>query len=83
MGWWFENCVCLKHKQREGDVLCVSRALERDSEMNGNMKWSQRDHEYFVSYFLLAWSCVQGSGSYFLTLFDPVILGHVSGLIIV
>ena len=27
----------------------------------------------FISYFPLAWSCVRGSSSYFLTLFDPVI----------
>ena len=75
--------VCLKHKQREGDVLCVSRALERDCEMNGNMNGAGANMNIFISYFPLAWSCVRGSGSYFLTLFDPVILGHIPGLIIV
>jgi hypothetical protein len=41
--------------------------------MNGNTNGAGATMNIFISYFPLAWSCVRGSSSYFLTLFDPVI----------
>ena len=51
----------------------VFRGLKRDCEMNGNTNGAGATMNIFISYFPLAWSCVRGSSSYFLTLFDPVI----------
>ena len=41
--------------------------------MNGNTNGAGATMNIFISYFPLAWSCVRGSSSYFLPLFDPVI----------
>ena len=41
--------------------------------MDGNTNGAGATMHTFISYFPLAWSCVRGSSSYFLTLFDPVI----------
>ena len=41
--------------------------------MDGNTNGAGATMHIFISYFPLAWSCVRGSSSYFLTLFDPVI----------
>ena len=41
--------------------------------MDGNTNGAGATMHTFISYFPFVWSCVRGSSSYFLTLFDPVI----------